>query len=257
MIPLFQVDAFTAQPFGGNPAAVCLLEEEGKAPWMQQVAAEMHLPETAFVTPGERQRGLRWFTPTTEVDLCGHATLAAAHVLLTEGLVPQDEPVRFATRSGPLTARSTGPEIELDLPSQPGDEAPLDPGVLEALGVRALRTASGPFELVEVASEAEVAAARPDLIALGALRRGHLLTARAGDEVVCRVFAPGLGIDEDPVTGSAQCMLAPWWVPRLGRASFVTRQLSRRGGSLRATLRGDRVGVAGRAVTTLRGWLLA
>lgn len=258
-LPMFQVDAFTSEPFGGNPAGVCLLEEPADPGWMQAVANEMNVSETAFVVVGAPAQtlGLRWFTPTTEVELCGHATLATAHVLWSEDRAPDVRPLRFETRKGTLGAQRTGDRIALDLPGNPATEAPLSPAVLDALGVDAARTGSADgWDVVEVSGEKEVAAAEPDMAVLGRSDRGYILTARAADEVVCRVFAPAFGIDEDPVTGSAQCVLGPWWAPRLGTDAFTVRQLSRRGGTLFVGVGAERVSVGGRAVTTLRGTLL-
>jgi PhzF family phenazine biosynthesis protein len=256
VVAIFQVDAFTSEAYRGNPAAVCLLEAPAGERWMQLVAAEMNLSETAFVTTDE-PRGLRWFTPLNEVDLCGHATLATAHVLWTEGHESRSHPLIFETRSGNLSAASLDDGwIELDLPSRSVTEGPLEPEVLNALGVEPVRTATSTFDLVEVATEEEVLAATPDLAVLASRQRGFIVTAESAGEVLCRVFAPGLGIPEDPVTGSAQCVLAPWWAPRLGVDNFVTRQLSRRGGILRVRISGERVYVAGQAVTTVRGDLL-
>jgi PhzF family phenazine biosynthesis protein len=255
MVVLYQVDAFASRPFHGNPAAVCVLEEPADEAWMQAVANEMNLPETAFVVRGE-PFALRWFTPTTEVKLCGHATLASAHVLWTEGIVADDAAIRFSTRSGTLAARRADGSIEIDLPAQPLRPAPLDPDDLAAIGVAPLATATGAFELIEVATEAEVATAAPDPGPLRRVNRIFILTAQGDGDVVCRVFAPGIGIDEDPATGSAQCALGPWWAPRLGR-TFTTRQLSRRGGTLRVTVADERVLVIGDAVTTLRATLVA
>jgi PhzF family phenazine biosynthesis protein len=258
-IPIFQVDAFTSEPFGGNPAGVCLLHESADREWMQAVANEMNVSETAFVVLGDSASvlGLRWFTPTTEVELCGHATLASAHILWTEGHVAADRTLQFATRSGTLTATRSGRRTTLGLPANPPSDAPLAPAVLAALGVHSVRTGAGSgWDVVEVASEEEVRDAEPDMAVLRALDRGFILTARGGDDVVCRVFVPAYGIDEDPVTGSAQCVLGPWWAPRLGRSEFTVRQLSRRGGVLHVNVEPDRVSVGGSAVTTLRGTLL-
>lgn len=258
-LPMFQVDAFTSQPFSGNPAGVCLLEAPADPAWMQAVAAEMNVSETAFVVLGDPNEvlGLRWFTPTAEVQLCGHATLATAHVLWSEGRTPETAPLRFETLSGALAAQRSGNRILLDLPANPAHEAPLPEEALAALGVHAVRTAAADgWDVVEVADEKEVLAARPDHSALRHIDRGYILTARAGAEVVCRVFVPAFGIDEDPVTGSAQCVLGPWWAPRLGTDAFTVRQLSRRGGVLHLHVGPDRVSVGGRAVTTLRGTLL-
>jgi PhzF family phenazine biosynthesis protein len=257
MVKLFQVDAFTDRPFAGNPAAVCLLDQPAEAAWMQAVGAEMNLSETAFVTAGD-PRGLRWFTPTTEVDLCGHATLASAHVLWSEGLEPKGQAVAFSTRSGILTASSPDEWIELDLPAQAPIAGEVPGEVRAALGVTPVRTAtSTAFDVLEVDSEDAVRRATPDLAALRQYHRGYILTAQSDDGVVCRVFAPGLGIDEDPATGSAQCVLGPWWRARLQRDQFMVRQLSRRGGVLRVRVGTDRVRVAGQAVTTVRGTLLS
>ena len=258
-VPMYQVDAFTSEPFTGNPAAVCLLEDPADPAWMQAVAAEMNVSETAFVGPGDPAvtLGLRWFTPTTEVELCGHATLATAHVLWSEGRAPESQALSFATLSGTLTARRSGDGIALDLPANPAVEADLPTEVLAALGVDAVRTAAASgWDVVEVATEKEVLAAAPDVSLLGRFDRGYILTARAGDEVVCRVFVPAFGIDEDPVTGSAQCVLGPWWAPRLGAADFTVRQISRRGGTLHLHVGAERVSVGGQAVTTLRGSLV-
>ena len=254
--PIFHVDAFTAEGYRGNPAAVCLLDAPADEKWMQLVAAEMNLSETAFIT-AEEPRGLRWFTPLNEVELCGHATLASAHVLWSEGLEPQSRPIEFDTRSGILRATSLDDGwIELDFPARSVIEGPLEPGVLDALGVQAVRTATSTFDLVEVATEAEVVAATPNLSTLAAKNRGFIVTAESAGEIVSRVFAPGYGIPEDPVTGSAQCVLAPWWAPRLGVDNFVSRQLSQRGGMMRVRIASARVHIGGKAVTTVRGHLL-
>jgi PhzF family phenazine biosynthesis protein len=256
VLPIFQVDAFTDQAYQGNPAAVCLLQAPAEERWMQFVAAEMNLSETAFVT-AEDPRGLRWFTPLNEVELCGHATLASAHVLWSEGYAPQSRALLFETRSGTLRATSLDEGwIELDLPARSAAEGPLEPDVVRAMGVEPVRTATSTFDLVEVATEAEVLAARPDLSVLAKKDRGFILTAESAGEIVCRVFAPGYGIPEDPVTGSAQCVLGPWWAPRLGVESFTSRQLSLRGGTMRVRVSGERVHIAGQAVTTVRGDLL-
>ena len=256
MVPLFHVDAFTSEPFSGNPAAVCLLDEPADPPWMQAVAGEMNLSETAFFTPGH-ELSLRWFTPTTEVPLCGHATLATAHVLWSQGITAADT-ITFETLSGTLTATRQGEWMALDLPALPADECPLPAEVLQALGVDAVRTGrSTTFDVVEVRTEAEVTGARPDLARLGDVERGYIVTAPAGTDAVCRVFAPGLGIPEDPATGSAQCVLGPWWASRLGGPELTVRQISRRGGILRVRTGAERVMVSGQAVTTARGTLLS
>jgi predicted PhzF superfamily epimerase YddE/YHI9 len=268
---LLQVDAFTAEPFAGNPAAVCLLGEDDADPgWMQRVAAEMNLSETAFLRPDAEagRYGLRWFTPTVEVELCGHATLASAHVLWSEGLVEASRPIRFDTASGPLAARpGPGGVIWLDFPATPAE--PVDPpdGLLEALGAGPARWVGlGRFDyLVELEDEAAVRDLAPDVRFLGGLgSRGVIVTARAGDaagpggyDFVSRYFAPGAGIDEDPVTGSAHCTLGPFWAGRLGRDELTGFQASARGGLVQVRPEGDRVLLGGRAVTVLRGRLSA
>jgi PhzF family phenazine biosynthesis protein len=249
------VDAFTERRFAGNPAAVCLLEGPADEGWMQALADEMGLSETAYVWPEGDLLSLRWFTPVAEVDLCGHATLAAAHALRASGRAADGETVDFSTRSGVLTARLDTDVIELDLPA---DRA-LAVAVPEALsGLPALRSAQGANDiLVELADAAAVREAAVDLAAVAALGIRALYVTAPGHgedaDYVLRVFAPAVGIDEDPVTGSAQCMLGPYWADRLGRTTLEAAQLSRRGGRLRVTVRGERVGVAGRAVTVLEG----
>jgi PhzF family phenazine biosynthesis protein len=267
-VPLFQVDAFTAEPFAGNPAAVCLLEQEADPGWMQRVAAEMNLAETAFVRPdgpGGDVFGLRWFTPAVEVALCGHATLASAHVLWSEGRVPAGRSIRFQTLSGELRADDRDDAIELDFPATPPAPAEPPPGLLEALGEPArtvVRWAGrSRFDyLLELGSEAAVRGLDPDF---GKLRevstRGVIATAASeadGFDYVSRFFAPAVGIDEDPVTGSAHCALGPFWAGRLGRADLTAFQASRRGGVVRTRAAGDRVLLGGQAVTVLRGTLI-
>ncbi len=259
---IFQVDAFTERAFAGNPAAVCLLDGPRDETWMQQVAAEMNLSETAFVArPQGGVWGLRWFTPTVEVALCGHATLAGAHVLWAEGEVPAEVPIAFSTLSGVLTATPRGHEIELDFPAAPPAPVAAPPGLADALGAEPRGVGRSRFDyLVELADEAAVRGLRPDLARLRQLDvRGVIVTAASGDpaaDFVSRFFAPGAGVDEDPVTGSAHCTLAPFWAERLGRAELVGYQASARGGHVRVRLAGDRVKLAGRAVTVLRGELL-
>jgi PhzF family phenazine biosynthesis protein len=256
-----QVDAFTALPFRGNPAAVLVLDEERDDEWLQDVAREMNLSETAFLRPEGDAWRLRWFTPAVEVDLCGHATLASAHVLWETGRLADDEEARFDTRSGRLTARRVGDWIEMDFPAVRPAPAPAPPGLLEALGVRALRVSRNRMDyLVEVGSEAEVRDAVPDVTRLRPVSmRGVILTApaTAGEhDFVSRFFAPAAGVDEDPVTGSAHCALAPYWGERLGRTEMTGYQVSARGGVVRVRLDGERVLISGQAVTVLRGELI-
>jgi PhzF family phenazine biosynthesis protein len=258
-IPIYQVDAFTDQAFRGNPAAVCLLEAERHEAWMQSLAAEMNLSETAFLHRSEAGVfRLRWFTPKVEVDLCGHATLASAHVLWTEGYLPPKAAIRFATRSGELGARGSDGWIELDFPALPPRPVEPDAAVIAALGVAPAACARGPrFDVVEVASEREVRAARPDFARLAALGAPMVaVTGRSDDwDFVSRCFCVPAGIDEDPVTGAAHCTLAPYWAARLGRTEMTAFQASPRGGVVRLRLEGERVALGGQAVTVLRGVL--
>ncbi len=265
-IPVRVVDAFAAAPFAGNPAAVCRLPAWPDDSRLADIAREMNLSETAFLV---RARGvtheLRWFTPAVEVPLCGHATLASAHVLWEDGILPPDAVARFRTRrSGDLAARrEPGGIIELDLPLDPVVRIDPPAGLAAALGADpvAVARAAGGNLLVELASAGAVRSLAPDFGWLATeVEDGVIVTAASDDPrfaIVSRYFAPRVGIAEDPVTGSAHCALAPWWAPRLGTATFEAHQASARGGLLRVTLRGDRVGVAGRAVTVLRGELVA
>ena len=258
---LFQVDAFTGAVFSGNPAAVCLLGGPADPAWMQAAAAEMNLSETAFLEPLPGGWGLRWFTPAAEVALCGHATLASAHVLYETGLATPAEEIRFETASGLLTARNDGDMIALDFPARPAAAQPPPPGLLAALGAgEAVWTGRGKDDLLVVlAREAEVAGLRPDIPRLAvAGSRGVIVTApasRPGADFVSRFFAPAVGVPEDPVTGSAHCTLAPYWCGRLGRAELTGYQASPRGGVVRVRLAGGRVTLSGQAVTVFAGHL--
>jgi PhzF family phenazine biosynthesis protein len=269
-LPLFQVDAFTDRPFAGNPAAVCLCSDEfpGSLP-LQEIAAEMNLSETAFVAPrseGENAHfDLRWFTPAQEVDLCGHATLAAAHVLWAEGHAPAAAAITFHTRSGPLTARRPSPggdAVRLDFPAEPVESCDAPPALTEALGAAPAFTGRNRMDVLACFDDAQaVRRLTPDFAHLAEAidARGVIATAReaagAGPDFVSRFFAPRAGVNEDPVTGSAHCALAPFWAERLGRARLTGRQASARGGTVRCEARGERVGLGGPAVTVLRGAL--
>lgn len=261
-IPFWQVDAFTDRPFAGNPAAVVWLDADADPAWMQHVAAEMNLAETAFVL--KRQDGdyhLRWFTPAVEVDLCGHATLASAHALWNAGKIPAG-PIRFLTRSGVLTCTRNGELIELDFPSTPPTEATTDLDLLAALGVGLVPYfGRSKFDVVvQLESAAAVQAVRPDFRKLGAVKaRGVIVTAVSDDpkfDFVSRFFGPQVGIDEDPVTGSAHCALAPYWSAKLGKKEMTGYQASARGGVVRVRVVGDRVILGGQAVTVLEGYLV-
>lgn len=260
---ILQVDAFTDRPFRGNPAAVCVLPAARDEAWMQDVAREMNLSETAFlVRRTDGSYDLRWFTPAAEVALCGHATLGSAHALWETGALGKSEEARFHTLSGLLTASLVDDGlIELDFPVKRAEETPALPGLLEALGVRAVYIGKNVFDyLVEVESEEVVRSLKPDFGRLGALTvRGVMVTARSSSgafDFVSRFFAPAVGVDEDPVTGSAHTCLAPHWAERLGKTEMRAHQASARGGDLRVRLAGDRVKLAGRAVTTLVGELV-
>jgi len=260
-VPIFQVDAFTDVPFRGNPAGVCLLDRAREAGWMQAVGAEMNVAETAFLLPEGDAYRLRWFTPTTEVDLCGHATLAAAHVLWETGRLASAAPARFDTKSGRLTADRRGGWIDMDFPAEPAQPAAPPPGLLAALAVTAKWTGRNRFDwLVEVDDAETVRRLRPDLAALRRIdTRGVMVTAASdsGDaDFVSRFFAPAVGIDEDPATGSSHCCLAPYWAARLGKQEMIGSQLSPRGGLVRARTTGSRVVLGGQAVIVLRGELL-
>jgi predicted PhzF superfamily epimerase YddE/YHI9 len=259
--PIVQVDAFTDRPFRGNPAAVCVLDGPRDEGWMQDVAREMNLSETAFLHRDGDAFRLRWFTPAIEVDLCGHATLAAAHVLWGEGHLRPDEPARFDTRSGRLTAARRGEAIVMDFPAKPVERDAAPDVLAGALGAAIVAAAMNQFDaLVEVESEEAVRALRPDFNRLAAVPvRGVIVTSRAttpGFDFVSRFFAPNAGINEDPVTGSAHCFLGPYWRDKLGKDAFRAYQASPRGGEVGVRLLGDRVELEGRAVTVLRGELV-
>jgi PhzF family phenazine biosynthesis protein len=264
MPPIFHVDAFADGPFTGNPAAVCVLDADASPgdAWMSAVAAEMNLSETAFVQPrDDGDWNLRWFTPKVEVDLCGHATLATAHVLRAEEYSRESE-LRFHTRSGVLSADVSDTKIWLDFPALANTPSDAPTGLAEALGAEPVACARNVHDLlVELADAATVRSLAPDFAAIAAIdARAVVVTARADDEsfdFVSRCFGPRVGINEDPVTGSAHCALATYWAPRFGRTELRAYQASARGGALRVTLAGDRVLLGGSAVTIARGELVA
>jgi predicted PhzF superfamily epimerase YddE/YHI9 len=260
-IRIIQVDAFTAEPFRGNPAGVCVLDEWASEEWMQAVAAEMNLSETAFLVRQGKGFAIRYFTPMVEVPLCGHATLASAHVLWEEGIVPGEETIALCASGGPLAAGREGEWIRLDFPAIPATEAAIPEGLSEALGAEIL----GAYQswesgyLVELASVETVRGLEPDftrLRAFGPIVATAQGTPAAGCDFVSRFFAPSLGIDEDPVTGVAHCSLAPFWAERLGPHELVGHQLSRRGGVVKVRARGERVDILGQAVTVMHGEIL-
>jgi PhzF family phenazine biosynthesis protein len=253
-IPLYQVDAFTSRLFAGNPAAVCPLEYWLPDSTLQAIAAENNLAETAFLVPQGDRYGLRWFTPAVEVDLCGHATLASAFVLMN-CLGIRNELVFFDTRSGELTVRRQGALLSMDFPSKPPFACNAPAGMLEALGGEPLEVLKGHYYLVVYETEKDVCSLAPDMAALRASGAGAVIVSAQGDQVdfVSRFFAPGYGIDEDPVTGSAHCTLVPYYAQRQCKSSFHARQVSARGGELFCEHRGDRVTIAGEAVLYLSG----
>jgi PhzF family phenazine biosynthesis protein len=259
--PIHVVDAFTDRPFSGNPAAVCLLEGPAPEGWMKAVAREMNLSETAFVHRDGEQYRLRWFTPAKEVVLCGHATLASAHVLWQEGILADAEPARFETLSGRLTCRREPAGIAMDFPANPATPAPAPAGLWEAMGMEPCPVLRNRLDyLLLVTDAATVRHVAPDFKALARLSdvHGFVVTAPSDDpahDYLCRYFVPSFGIDEDPVTGSIQTALGPYWAGRLGKREMRSHQASARGGSMRVRPQADRVVLVGNAMTTLTGRL--
>jgi PhzF family phenazine biosynthesis protein len=259
-VPIYIVDAFTNEPHRGNPAAVCLLKEAKDPGWMQRVAAEMNLSETAFVFPAADGYSLRWFTPVQEVDLCGHATLAAAHIMQETGAVQSAAEVRFHTLSGLLTASKAGDWWELDFPAEPPEAKECPDGLLEALGIgQAHYVGRNRLDyLVEVESPAELRSLQPDFASLAAVgKRGVIVTSDpepgSGYDFLSRAFFPAVGVNEDPVTGSAHCCLGPYWQRKLNKNELLAYQASQRGGVIRVRTQDGRVKLGGQAVTMLSG----
>lgn len=257
-IEIYQVDAFTEKPFGGNPAGVCLLPGPADPEWMQHVARDMNVSETAFLYRERDGYNLRWFTPKVEVEICGHATLASAHILWESGRVSRGEAIEFYTLSGTLTAAMQGDMIELDFPSEPEHETDVPTALIESLGVKPLYVGRARFDyLVEVGSAEEVRAVRPDFALLGTIPvRGVIVTSASdmpGYDFICRFFGPASGIDEDPATGSAYCCLGPYWEKKLGKSEFLAYQASERGGVIGVRVLRERVKLAGKAVTVFKG----
>ena len=253
-LPLYQIDAFTSQMFGGNPAAVVLLDSWLPDRVLQAIAAENNLAETAFVVPHGDVMPLRWFTPTVEVDLCGHATMAAADVLFRYTF-PSARRLTFSTRSGNLIVMRDGDLLAMDFPSCPGKPVEITDAIISALGVRPTELYQARDLLAIYESELQIRDFRPDFGRIASIDTFAITISAPGDTVdyVYRFFAPRQGIPEDPVTGSANCTLVPYWAARVGKTDLVAKQLSTRGGDLRCTLRGDRVLIAGKAVEYLRG----
>lgn len=253
-LPIYQIDAFTSRVFGGNPAAVVVMDRWLDDATLQAIAAENNLSETAFVIPGSKSSRLRWFTPTLEVDLCGHATLATAHVLF-EGYCPDRNHLSFETKSGVVGVMRSNGLLYLDFPSYPGTSVNVDDSLVSVLGARPLEALRTRDLLVVFNSESEVGSFNPDYHAIEAIDAFAIIITAPGIEVdfVSRFFAPRAGVPEDPVTGSAHCTLIPYWAGRLGKATLSARQLSARGGELSCELRGDRVLIGGETVEYLRG----
>ena len=254
-LPIFQIDAFTSRSFGGNPAAVVVLAEEWLADeLLQAIAAENNLSETAFVLTRFQPFPLRWFTPKIEVDLCGHATLASAYVLLKH-YFPAQSQVKFATRSGELTITRRGGQLAMDFPARPGERIPVSDEIIAALGAKPAEAYLARDLLTIFSAETEVAALKPNLELVAALDAFAVIASAKGGQVdfVSRFFAPRAGIPEDPVTGSAHCTLIPYWAGRLGKDVLIARQLSPRGGDLSCEMNRERVLIAGDAVEYLRG----
>ncbi len=253
-LPIYTVDAFSAHVFGGNPAAVVVMERWLDDATLQAIAAENNLSETAFVIPAEECSRLRWFTPTMEMDLCGHATLATAHVLFEQRYGDRNL-LRFETRSGTLAVTRHQGLLYLDLPSRPGEAVVISKALTDALGAAPVEAVRSRDLMVVFESEADVQRFSPNLPAIERLDEFALIVTAPGTEVdfVSRFFAPGAGVPEDPVTGSAHCTLIPYWASRLGKAKLTARQLSKRGGQLMCELRGERVLIGGATVEYLRG----
>ena len=255
---IFQVDAFTSKPFNGNPAGVCILSENIPDSDMLNIANEMNLPETAFIQKNNACYKLRWFTPLIEVELCGHATLAAAHILWETQELDQDDIANFDTLSGRLTANKNGKWIDLDFPVEYEEEAEASLELVKGLGVEPKYGGKNRFDyLVEVESEEKVRNMKPDFDLLKKVQcRGIIVTSQADTEkydFVSRFFAPAIGVNEDPVTGSAHCCLGPYWKSRLGKPEFLAFQLSERGGTIRVRVKSERVILSGQAVTVIKG----
>jgi PhzF family phenazine biosynthesis protein len=258
---IFQVDAFTDKPFAGNPAAVCVLPEAADERWMQHLANEMNLSETAFLVAQDDGYHLRWFTPAVEVDLCGHATLASAHILWEQGFLPPGSPARFHTRSGLLRAVRKDSWIELDFPAEPEKQVEIPEGLFKAFGTPAQYVGKNRFDfLLEFESADTIRNMSPDFSLLSKFScRGFIVTSGADTspyDFICRFFAPAAGVNEDPVTGSAYCCLGPYWAGKLGKKELTGYQASARGGDVKVGIGDDRVYIGGQAVTVMRGTLL-
>lgn len=258
---IFQVDAFTTQPFRGNPAAVCILDHEPQKEWMQNIAMEMNLSETAFVFPGKGNRNIRFHTPEAEIPLCGHATLSASHIIYEEGIAGSDEEIRFTSRAGELTIKKNGDWITMNFPAYYLKEMEITNEFESLTGARPdkLYSTGHGWTLALLKDETEVRNLAPDFLKMKDSVFGDLIvTAPSSDknfDFCVRCFAPALGINEDPVTGSAHCALVPFWSEKTGKKDFISHQVSKREGILKVSLKGDRVEISGQAITVLKAEL--
>jgi PhzF family phenazine biosynthesis protein len=258
---IYHVDAFTSEPFKGNPAAVCILEKEMPEWWMQSVAAEMNLSETSFVLPGKKESLIRFFTPAAEIPLCGHATLSSGHIFFETGIVSKNEEIIFSSKAGKLIVRSSGSWVVMNFPSYQCEPLRISSGIKDILGVlptELYRTGHG-WKLALLDNEKSVRAMKPDFSILKNSGYGDLIVTAPSDDknfdFCVRCFVPALGINEDPVTGSAHCSLTPFWKEKTGKSQMVSHQVSERGGILKVEMVGDRVEVSGQAITILKGEL--
>ena len=260
-IEIVQIDAFTSEPFKGNPAAVCLMDAPGNDDWMKNVAREMNLSETAFLYPIEGGYHLRWLTPNSEVDLCGHGTLATAHFLFEDEHEPTDKSIKFKTRVGWVSASKEGDYIALDFPVNIPEEIDAPQDIHEALGAEAIYVGRYPKAyLVELVNDSAVRELKPDLTALESLDQPKIcVTAKDSTgkaDFVARLFAPAIGIPEDPVNGNSHTALTPYWSAKLGKETLKSHFVSERGGEIKVKLDGNRVKISGQAVTVMRARLL-
>jgi PhzF family phenazine biosynthesis protein len=260
---IYQVDAFTSEPFRGNPAGVCILDKEMPEAWMKNIAAEMNLSETAFIYGPKEEYKIRFFTPESEIPLCGHATLSSGHIMYENGIADRDEEIIFNSKAGRLKIRYHDTRVVMDFPAYDLFPSPVPEGFSDAVGANPLefyKTEHG-WAFVLLENEDEVKKLNPDFRAMRNSEFGDLIvTAPSGDpqfDFCVRCFAPAVGIDEDPVTGSAHCALAPFWSRKTGKPNFISHQVSKRGGILKVSLQGNRVEIAGQAITVLKAELLA
>jgi PhzF family phenazine biosynthesis protein len=258
---IYHVDAFTAEPFKGNPAGVCFVEKDTSADWMQKIAAEMNLSETAFIICGKEVSEIRYFTPEAEVPLCGHATLSAAHIIYETNMVKPNEVIVFSAKPGELKIRKTGDWVTMNFPAYPLNKLPVPGKIEDIIGTRPTEFYESAFgwRLALMANEEQVKNMKPDFRKMKNSEYGDLIVTskskEPGFDFCVRCFAPALGIDEDPVTGSAHCALVPFWHSKTGKSDFVSHQVSKRSGILKVSLKGDRVEISGQAITILKGEL--